>query len=195
MLSGIIILPVTTVLAHVVVKPAQVGVGAFQTFTVGVPNEKEQVVTGIKLVIPAGLKHVSPNVKPGWTIDIKKEGSGDEAVITELYWFGGTIPVGQRDEFLFSAQVPSTETNLKWKAYQSYKDGTVVAWDQESANTTDDDSSNAGPLSLTKVVNDLGKAPVQNQVVSEPKAQQLPLVFSMIAVAISTVALFRSQKK
>jgi uncharacterized protein YcnI len=35
-----------------VVKPNEVKVAAFQTFTMGVPNEKEIPTTAIRLVIP-----------------------------------------------------------------------------------------------------------------------------------------------
>src|SRR4029078_6241590 len=93
--------------AHVVVKPNEVGAAAFQTFTVGVPVEKESPTVGLRLVIPEGVKYVSPNVKPGWKIDIKKQGEGEDAVVTEITWTGGEIPSGQRDDFVFSAQAPS----------------------------------------------------------------------------------------
>ncbi len=65
-------LAVTLVSAHVVVKPSQVGIGAFQTFVTGVPNEKDNPTIAVRLVIPDGLKLGSPNVKPGWKIDLKK---------------------------------------------------------------------------------------------------------------------------
>jgi uncharacterized protein YcnI len=68
-----ILLAVSPAFAHVVVRPAQVGVGAFQTFTVGVPNEKDKATVAVRLVLPEGLGHVSPNVKPGWTIELVHE--------------------------------------------------------------------------------------------------------------------------
>jgi len=43
-----------TALAHVIVQPNQVGVATFQTFTIGVPNEKETSVTALKLLLPDG---------------------------------------------------------------------------------------------------------------------------------------------
>ena len=96
--------------AHVVVKPAEIPIGAFQTFMVGVPNEAETPVTELRLVIPEGVNHVTPNVKQGWDIEVKKTGEGDHAKVSEIIWSGGAIPTGQRDEFNFSGQVPETET-------------------------------------------------------------------------------------
>ena len=59
--------------------------------------------------------------------------------VTEIDWTDGNLPVGQRVDFLFQAQVPPTPTTLKWKAYQTYSDGEVVSWDQtpSSGNSMD----------------------------------------------------------
>ncbi len=166
--------------AHVTVKPAQVAPAAFQTFTTGVPNEKEIPVTGLRLVIPDGLKHVSPNVKPGWQVNVTKTGTGEDAKVTEISWTGGTIPAGQRDDFLFSAQAPASDTTLVWKAYQTYQDGTVAAWDQKPG---DSHSEGSTPYSETKVSEDKAAtdaAPATNDE-NESRAN--------VAVALSVVAL------
>jgi uncharacterized protein YcnI len=149
--AAAIILSPSVALAHVVVKPAQVATASFQTFTTGVPNEKDIEVTSLRLVIPAGLNYVSPTVKPGWTIETKKDGDN----VTEITWSGGAIPAGQRDDFTFGAQAPAKTTTLAWKAYESYADGTTVAWDQKPDGKDSEDSS---PYSETKVVNDLAPA-------------------------------------
>lgn len=184
---------VSDAFAHVVVRPNQANIGAFQTFTVGVPNEKDVAVTGLRLLIPEGLQHVSPNVKPGWTVRIIKDGAGEDAKVTEVTWTGGSIPSGQRDDFLFSAQVPASETILSWKAYQTYQGGLVVSWDQAPvAKQTDAEremmeEKNLGPFSQTKVINDLTTPPPQNEsgVTQNTKA----ITFSLVAVALSICAL------
>lgn len=153
-ITSLIALNASAVMAHVIVSPNQVGIGKFQTFSTGVSNEKEIPVTGLRLVIPDSLKYVSPNVKTGWQIVIKKTGDGENAKVTEISWTGGSIPAGFRDEFNFSAQVPASTTTLQWKAYQTYQDGTVVSWDQApNLNNSDDDSIT--PYSVTNIVNDL----------------------------------------
>lgn len=150
---GILAFAVVPVFAHVIVHPSSVGVAAFQEFTMSVPAEKDTTVA-IKLLIPDGLQMVIPNVKAGWTITEKKTGSGDSAIVTEIDWTGGSIPPGQRDDFLFQAQVPAKEATLQWKAYQIYSDGSVVAWDHAPSKDPTDDSA-PPPYSTTKVVNDL----------------------------------------
>lgn len=178
--------------AHIIVHPNQVGVAAYQEFTMSVPAEKDNPTSAIKLMIPKGLKSVSPNVKPGWTINEVKSGSGDDAVVTEIDWTNGSIPSGQRDDFLFQAQVPSTATTLDWKAYQTYSDGTVVAWDHDpKLSKGPDDDSAPPPFSTTQVVNDLGSSsPSQEgEAQSQTLMGQLPLGLSVVAIILSLASL------
>ena len=140
-------------LAHVIVKPNEAGVASFQTFSVGVPSESDKSTTptvNVRVVLPDGLSEVTPTVKAGWTITTKKN-SNDE--VTEITWSGGQIPSEQRDDFTFSAQVPATATTLIWKAYQTYKDGRVVSWDQDPSKIPTGEEGT--PYSTTNVINDL----------------------------------------
>jgi len=174
--------------AHVVVKPSEVGIGSFQTFSIGVPVEKNTPTIGIKLLIPDGLEYVSPNVKPGWKITVKKNGIDDHSKVTEIDWTSGVIPAGQRDDFVFSAKVPSTATSLVWKAYQTYQDGSIVSWDltsseQPKKSDGSPDFSTSGPFSQTNVVDDLTEK-------STPASTSLfisivALVFSIISFGIN----------
>lgn len=191
---GAFLLAAVPAFAHVVVKPTQVGVAAFQTFTVGVPNEKDTPTIEIRLLIPEGVKSVSPNVKPGWTIDIKKAGEGENATVSEIDWKGGSIPPEQRDEFVFSAQVPASETTLNWKAYQSYSDGSIVKWDQAPQTTMSDqdrekmEKEGLGLYSTTTIVNDLQNTSSLRSD-QKPASDNTALTLSITALALSVVAL------
>jgi uncharacterized protein YcnI len=182
---GVICMPAVA-FAHVVVQPAQVETAAFQTFSVGVPNEKEVAVTGLRLVIPAGLGEVSPNVKPGWNIDIKKDGE----TVKEITWSGSSIPASQRDDFVFSAQAPENETSLNWKAYQTYADGSVVAWDQKPDGKDSEDST---PYSVTKVVKDLSATttPASND---DNSTNTLAVAIGTLGVILGLAALITRRK-
>ncbi len=164
--------------AHVVVKPNEVEPGAFQTFTMGVPVEKDSPTIGLRLLIPAGLHYVTPTVKPGWKITTKKEGDA----ITEILWTGGSIPTGERDEFGFSAQVPSTEQALSWKAYQTYQNGTIVAWDQDPSTTKD---SGGNPFSVTQIKQKATTSPSVGRDSSTFTFSIVALVFSIIAISLA----------
>lgn len=147
--------------AHVVVRPSEVPVGAFQTFTVSVPSEKDIPTAKIRLVIPDGLEYFTPTVKPGWKVDVVTHEINGEKHPVEVIWSGGSVPGHFRDDFTFSARVPATSTALTWKAYQSYSDGSVVAWElaseseQPKKNDGSPDFSTFGPASQTKIVDDL----------------------------------------
>ncbi len=138
--------------AHVVVKPDIVKPAVYQTFTVNVPNEKEIATVKVRLMIPEGLKSVQPTTKLGWNVNIIKDGEN----VKELEWTSGQIANGFRDEFGFSAKVPAEEKKLVWKAYQTYQDGTEVAWDKVSADSGSHSASDTKekvdtPASITNI--------------------------------------------
>lgn len=151
-LSILIFIPLMSVpaYAHVIVTPNQIGVAAETIFSVSVPNEKDVAVTQVKLLIPGGVTDVTPTAKEGWTILTTFDGDHN---ISSVTW-SGTIPVGERQDFSFSAQAPGQTTELDWKAYQTYADGSIVHWDQKPAGS-DDATGDSGPYSVTKVINDL----------------------------------------
>ncbi len=190
--------------AHVVVKPTEVETGAFQTFTVSVPNEKETAATiDLKLEIPASLEHVSPTVKPGWTINVDKQGEGEEATVKSISWSGGAIGAGFRDDFSFSAKVPEKATELRWNAYQTYDDGLVVSWNIDEAmqpKNTDGthDFSTSGPFSVTKVVSTTNTTETSNSSEtndSSTSSNNQATITAIAALIISLIALALSTKK
>ncbi len=145
---GIVFAASSSAFAHVTVKPGEVEAAARQVFSVGVPNESEAAeVVGVRLVIPEGLESVRPNAKAGWTVEVKKTGEGEDAKVSELIWTGGSVPVDQRDEFLFQGKAPAKTGELKWKAYETYSDGTTVAWEEEPS-----EKEGSKPYSVTKIV-------------------------------------------
>lgn len=169
--------------AHVVVRPAEVETAAFQTFTTSVPNELEQPTVKVRVVMPDGVGRVSPTVKPGWTIDTVKSGEGEDADVKEVTWSGGSIPAGQRDDFTFSAQAPETETILQWKAYQTYADGTEVAWDQAPSNGGHGDGATK-PFSETEVVSELAAAATSDE---KPENASSPTATTALALSVAAL--------
>jgi uncharacterized protein YcnI len=173
--------------AHVVVKPSQVAPAEFQTFTLSVPNEKDVSTTSLRLVIPAGLGEVTPTVKAGWEINTKE--SGDS--VTEISWSGGSIPAGFRDDFTFSAQAPDKPTDLQWKAYQTYNDGSVVSWDAAPSDSHEEEGDQ-GPYSVTKVSETVEDTATDT---SSEKNQALLYIISIAALALALVALTKTTAK
>jgi len=195
-------LTVTPALAHVSVKPGEVGVGERINFSVSVPTEEEDPTIQVRLVLPEGLQSITPFVKPGWNIELKKTGEGDEAKVIEIIWSGGSIPAEQKDEFVFSAQAPAEETSLIWKAYQTYGDGDIVAWEnspdvvQEYTKNNppqegqEDDHNAPRPYSETKVINDLkGTDGATQNTTSNTSQSNSGNTLSIVAIVLSIAAL------
>lgn len=174
--------------AHVTVKPSETLTASYQTFTVSVPNEKSIPTTKIKLLIPDQIQTITVTNKPAWNVEIEKDGEKVKSVT----WSNSEIKDGFRDEFTFSAKTPDADTNLEWKAYQTYSDGTVVAWDKSSNNADKShESSNEGPFSVTKVSNQSNE-----NVKSEDDniASQRAMYVAVAGVFIGLVAIYLSTR-
>lgn len=210
LLAVVFLLSAGQVSAHATVKPAEVGVGKYQTFTVAVPSEKPIATIGIRLVVPEGIVSITPNVKPGWKITKKLQATGNqvkdhdgkmvaEQKLVEVSWTGGRIPDGQRDEFLFSAKAPSQSTELNWKVYQTYADGSVVAWELDPSQPQPKDAvgnmnfSASGPYSITKVIDDLSSS--STPAVKSNSNSTTALGFSVVAFVLALAALNKAGKK
>ncbi len=220
MYKKIFILPILAVmslfsagqaLAHATVKPAEVGIGKYQTFTLAIPSEKPVSTVSIRLVMPEGINSATPNVKSGWKIEKKTLATGikvenedgvmvDEQKLVEIIWTGGNIPTGMRDEFVFSIKVPSKPTTLNWKVYQTYADGSVVSWvlgpneEQPKVVGGKTDFSAFGPYSMTKVIDDLSVSSTPVVASNSNSDSKIAIVLSVIAVGLALLALQRSKK-
>lgn len=172
------------VFAQSIVRPSQAATSSSQIFRLGSLNKREMALTGIRIVLPEGLSSVAPSVKPGWTIEVKHKG----AEVGEIIWSGGVIPPGQRDDFSFSADVPAVETTLVWKAYETYADGSVVAWERPEGEATTD---MAGPYSQTKISTVVASSTALN---AEGKAKAATSI-SIVAGILALAALFYRSKK
>lgn len=187
-ITGVAVFALSSLIAsaHVAVKPNSVDVGAFQTFTVSVPSERDTATVGIRLPLPDGLESVTPTVKPGWKVEVKKHSLPDGDHPYEIEWTGGTIPGHFRDEFTFSAKAPTTPGQLVWKAYQKYSDGSIVSWElsptdeQPKKEDGSPDFSNVGPYSKTDVIDDLNA--------SSRADMSLPLSITALLIAVAGAA-------
>lgn len=185
-------------LAHAVVSPSSADVAQTVTFSLSVPSEKPQATVSVRLLLPDGLNYVTPFVQAGWQINLIKTGGDPNSTdpdsdptvkVTEIDWTGGSIPSGQKDLFLFSAQVAAKATTLNWKAYQTYADGSMVAWDQDPNSTQASiDLSKTGPYSTTKIIDDLG-ASTDNTVTDQAALNKKINWVMALSIAALSIAL------
>lgn len=123
--------------AHVTVVPAESTTGAWETYTLKVPSEKESATTRVDLRIPEGAQFKQYEPAPGWEVTI--EGNKISWIAT-----GKGILAGQFQRFYFTAQNPDTAGDIAWNAYQHYADGSLVQWSGEEGSAT--------PHSVTEIV-------------------------------------------
>lgn len=126
-LAAALLLPVAA--AHATVRTetglTESKAGASETYRLNVPTEKEISTTEVRLVVPAGLTITRFQTLPGFNRTVSKNGAG---LVTEVVWKGRIAPM-EFARFLFNARNPQGASTLAWKVYQTYSDGSVVAWD------------------------------------------------------------------
>lgn len=116
----LLVLTASGALAHVTVRADTVEPGGFAKYTVRVPNESDTAATtGIEVEFPDGFEPGLVRPVEGWTMELA------DGVLTIS---GGSIAVGEFQEFEFSARNPEEATTLVFPAIQTYDDGEEAAW-------------------------------------------------------------------
>ena len=132
-LVAAVLLPVAA--AHATVKTdaglSGSNAGGYETYRLQVPVEKDMATTQVRLVVPAGIKISNFMPVAGFVRTVKSDAKG---LISEVTWTGNIAPL-EFQRFLFSAANPADAGTLAWKVYQTYADGTVVAWDDSDPAT------------------------------------------------------------
>jgi len=129
LLLSLAALSLTPALAHAVVRTeagaAESAAGASETYRLNVPVEQDLNTTSVRLVIPKGLTVTRFQTTPGFTRSVKTDDAG---LVTEVTWTGTIAPM-EYARFFFQARNPAATGDLSWNVYQTYADGSVVAWD------------------------------------------------------------------
>lgn len=114
--------------AHVTVVPNETAQGKYEVFTVKVPSESENMATTkVEVKIPETVDVTRFEPKPDWSYEVQKDDSGK---ITSVIWTskGDGLSPTEFGMFNMSGKVSDDATEIVWKAYQTYKDGSVVEW-------------------------------------------------------------------
>ncbi|HEY2493442.1 MAG TPA: DUF1775 domain-containing protein [Paenibacillus sp.] len=136
--------------AHVTVKPTTSAPGAWETYSIKIPVEKDIPTTKVTLKIPAEVDFKQYQPVPEWEVSTEKDSAGK---IMSITWSatGKGIAAGEFQQFNFVAQNPKEDKVIAWDAFQYYNDGSIVEW-------TGDEKSDL-PHSMTQVTT----APASNE--------------------------------
>jgi uncharacterized protein YcnI len=188
--------------AHVTVGPKETSQGKYEMFTVKVPSEKEEVTTTkIEVQIPEDVNITRFEPKPGWTYETQKDESGK---ITSVTWTAENdgLSATEFGQFNMNGKVGDEVTEIVWKAYQTYSDGSVVEWagaeDSEHpasltvVNPADASAHGHGEKTTDK---DASSEEKVTEEVKETSASNTPLYLSIAALVAGLIALVISLKK
>ncbi|MFF2446443.1 YcnI family protein [Neobacillus sp. NPDC058068] len=187
--------------AHVTVAPKTSMTGAWETYTLKVPVEKEIPTTKVTIKAPTGIEIMSYQPVPGWNYSSEKDAAGKVKTFTFEATGEGILP-GQFQQFTFVAKNPDNATKAAWDAYQYYKDGSIVEWTGDEGADT--------PHSITDIIAGTStdhhdshsttpqdkKTKKEETKTKSDKTDSLPLILSIISVLLALVAvIFVIRKK
>lgn len=180
--------------AHVTVDPEKVPSDSYQKFTVKVPTEKDIATTAVKVVIPKGVDVVMFEPVPDWHYQLEKDKTGKVTSVTWKADDQGLLPE-QFGEFKMMGKVAPDAKQLAWKAYQTYKDGSVVKWvgpigsEYPASVTTIVPASADSAHGGHKEADRMADMKTNDAATTQTSDNQWPLYLSILAVIFSAVAL------
>lgn len=139
---GALLLP-TAASAHVTVSSTDSTPGAYATLTFRVQGERAAPTTRVEVVVPTSARLAEVSVRPqlGWSYRVTTTEAPPglagrhgrvSRVVSRVIWQAVQrgIKNGEFEEFQLSAGPLPRASALVLPVFQTYKDGTVVTWDQ-----------------------------------------------------------------
>lgn len=152
-----------TASAHVTAHPGDAAQGSYTKVSFRTPNEEDSAAT-VKLEVSLPADHpiasVSTEPVPGWTASVEKvnlptplmtdDGEITQAV-SKITWSGGQLAPGQFQDFNVSlGPLPTDTDKLVFKAVQTYSNGDVVRWIEDTPAGGPEPEHPAPTITLTK---------------------------------------------
>lgn len=126
--------------AHVTIDPSQAPKGSDAVLAFNVPDETDNArTTQVEIAFPTDHPIAMADVQPiaGWTFKvdmtavstpIKTDSGNVTQAVKDVTWTGGAIKPGEFDRFVVSIGLPADASSLEFKAVQTYDNGQVVRW-------------------------------------------------------------------
>jgi uncharacterized protein YcnI len=112
-------------LGHATVWPQEAAVGAYEKYTIRIPNEKDSPTIRVEAEFPEALAAYYFSTVPGWAIERVQDPNGRTI---RAVWTGGSIGPHEFAEFSLLARNPDASGSLVWRVVQFHADGTLSAW-------------------------------------------------------------------
>ena len=150
--------------AHVTVTPDSAPKGSDAVLAFTVPDESGTASTvKVAIFFPTDHPIAEALVEPiaGWTATVEtmklaKQIPTDNGPVTQgvksVTWTGGHIVPGDFQQFKVSVGLPDAAASIEFKALQTYSDGTLVSWIQDTPAGGPEPDHPAPVLTLTSGV-------------------------------------------
>lgn len=181
--------------AHVVVYPKETTQGTYEKFTVRVPSEKEIPTVKVEVKFAADSVAISRfEPKPGWTYELAKDASGK---ITGVTWTaaGDGLSSTEFGDFNMQGKVADTATQIIWKAYQTYKDGSVVEWVGADGSDKPASVTTVKAKATGTTTDSHGQTKTTETAAGSAPSSNTSLYLSIVAVVLGALALIVSLLK
>lgn len=134
LVGGLSLLGAGSAAAHVTAVGDDLTQGGYGVITLRVPNESDTASTVQLTVTLPNLKSARTEPIAGWTAEIAKDPTSEEA--TSVTWKAAAgnpgINPGEFGQFRISGGPLPEQESVSFPAVQTYSDGEVAAWDQET---------------------------------------------------------------
>jgi uncharacterized protein YcnI len=201
--------------AHIQVRPALAAPGDPVMFQLVVPGERDDAQTvEVTLQMPDGVIPFAWEDTPGWTRTQKLK--SDQSIET-VTWKGKLAKDGFVT-FSFLASTPDKEGDISWKALQTYSDGQTVRWigapdsdnpaavtkiakdaPRQNAGGEGGEDASTGSATPTAAATASAAPTTAAAATTDPPDDDsdspLPLILSIVAVALAAVALVFSRRR
>lgn len=184
--------------AHVTVKPNVSAPGAWETYTIKIPSEKDVSTIKVTLKVPKGVEFEQYQPVPGWDVTAEKDSEGHVITVT---WAatGDGIAAGEFQQFYFVVKNPGNEGQVGWDAFQYYQDGSIVEWTGDAGSDSPHSVTTISKSVTGETSGDEEAAPKDEQTNADSDngtsgIQIATLVISILALILALAAFFRKRK-
>jgi uncharacterized protein YcnI len=188
--------------AHVTIDPPTAEQGSTTQLSFRVPNEESNADTAqLDMQFPTDhpIPSVSVQPKQGWTYQVMTQqlaepiqtdnGPVTEAV-SQITWKGGAIKPGEFDDFtVLIDSLPADADSVQFKAVQTYSNGDVVRWIDQSTPGGPEPEHPAPTLTLTKATTSNSAASTSGSDNTARTLGIIGIIVGVIGVAVAVIAL------
>lgn len=161
--TGVVLVPLAgPASAHVTVSAPDARQGGFATLTFNAPTERDVPATQLEVAMPTDTPFAFVSIKPkaGWSYRLVKappakpfEAFGEPVteVVTRIVWTAtaGGVKPGEFDEFEISVgPLPEDADRVEFPTLQTYGNGEVVRWIEQTPEGGDEPEHPAPALAL-----------------------------------------------